>query len=71
MLTITKIRLISLIIKLLIKVVQVQEAREENIKCLKLIQFKRIISNKKLLPDKKRNSLIFNWLILVKSANLA
>jgi hypothetical protein len=71
MLTITKIRLISIIIKLLIKVVQVQEAREENIKCLKLIQFKRIISNKKLLPDKKRNSLIFNWLILVKSANLA
>jgi hypothetical protein len=71
MLTITKIRLISIIIKLLIKVVQVQEAREENIKCLKLIQFKRIISNKKLLPDKKRNSLISNWLILVKSANLA
>jgi len=71
MLTITKIRLISIIIKLLIKVVQVQEAREENIKCLKLIQHKRIISNKKLLPDKKRNSLISNWLILVKSANLA
>jgi len=71
MLTITKIRLISIIIKLLIKVVQVQAAREENIKCLKLIQYKRIISNKKLLPDKKRNSLISNWLILVKSANLA
>jgi hypothetical protein len=63
MLTITKIRLISIIIKFLIKVVQVQEAREENIKCLKLIQYKRIISNKKLLPDKKRNSLISNWLI--------
>jgi len=71
MLIITKIRLISIIIKLLIKVVQVQEAREENIKCLKLTQHKRIISNKKLLPDKKRNSLISNWLILVKSANLA